>query len=179
MKATMAWRCRACDDLVKDYLCVPLPSYDDVTESLTSHEEDDDSRATFMDENTPLEGITKMFLDPILDNSDQPAETVTLRRSSRPSRISAMNNEMEALNRNKTWIVTDLPPNRKAIGCKWVYKIKYKSSGEIKRYKARLVAKGYSQREEINYKETFSSVVKMVIVRCLIALAIKNKWDMY
>ncbi|XP_071729263.1 uncharacterized mitochondrial protein AtMg00810-like [Rutidosis leptorrhynchoides] len=48
---------------------------------------------------------------------------------------------MEALNRNKTWIITDLPPDRKSIGSKWVYRIKYKSNSEIERYKARLVAK--------------------------------------
>ncbi|GJT76631.1 ribonuclease H-like domain-containing protein [Tanacetum coccineum] len=131
-----------------------VSSNDDGTESLTSQEEDGDSRATSMDENTPPEGITETFLDPNLDNSDQPAETVAPRRSSRPSRISAMNNEMEALNMNKTWIITDLSPNRKAIG--W-----------------------YSQREGIDYEETFSPVVKMVTIRCLIALAVKNKWDMY
>ncbi|XP_076913505.1 uncharacterized protein LOC143572164 [Bidens hawaiensis] len=47
--------------------------------------------------------------------------------------LNAMNQEMEALNRNRTWIVTDLPSNRKVIGCKWIYKIKYKSNGEIER----------------------------------------------
>ncbi|KAJ9542639.1 hypothetical protein OSB04_029145 [Centaurea solstitialis] len=93
--------------------------------------------------------------------------------------INAMNDEMEALNRIGTWELTDLPKNRKPIGSKWVFKIKYKSNGEIERYKARLVAKGYSQREGLDYEETFSPVVKMVTVRCLIALAVQNKWSLY
>ncbi|GKC42461.1 ribonuclease H-like domain-containing protein [Tanacetum coccineum] len=93
--------------------------------------------------------------------------------------VNAMNEEMEALNKNQTWTLTDLPAGRKPIGCKWVYKIKYKSNGEIERYKVRLVAKGYSQREGIDYEETFSPVVKMVTVRCVIALAVKNGWNLY
>nr|GEV27468.1 hypothetical protein [Tanacetum cinerariifolium] len=60
--------------------------------------------------------------------------------------IDAMNTEIEALNKNHTWIITDLPANRKPIKCKWIYKIKYKSNGDIERYKAGLVAKGFSQR---------------------------------
>ncbi|GJV61142.1 ribonuclease H-like domain-containing protein [Tanacetum coccineum] len=51
--------------------------------------------------------------------------------------VDAINAEIEALNRNNTWIVTDLPIGRKPIGSKWIFKIKYKASGEIKRYKAR------------------------------------------
>ena len=54
-----------------------------------------------------------------------------------------MNFEIEALNRNKSWIITDFPANRTPIGYKWIFKIKYKSNGEIDRYKARLVAKGF------------------------------------
>lgn len=61
--------------------------------------------------------------------------------------IEAMNLEIEALNRNGTWTVTELPNGIKAIGGKWVFKIKYKSNGEVERYKARWVAKGCSQKE--------------------------------
>ncbi|GJR81101.1 RNA-directed DNA polymerase, eukaryota, reverse transcriptase zinc-binding domain protein [Tanacetum coccineum] len=55
--------------------------------------------------------------------------------------IEAMNLEMKALNRNGTWVITEIPEGRKAIGFKWVWKVKYKSSGEVERFKARLVAK--------------------------------------
>ncbi|GJX18459.1 ribonuclease H-like domain-containing protein [Tanacetum coccineum] len=82
----------------------------------------------------------------------------------------AMNNEMDDLLRSDTWEIVDLPKDRKAIGSKWIFKIKYKSSGEIDRYKARLVAQGFNQKEGIDYEETFSSVVKMVIVRKLFTI---------
>ncbi|GKF82232.1 putative reverse transcriptase, RNA-dependent DNA polymerase, LTR copia-type gag-polypeptide, partial [Tanacetum coccineum] len=88
--------------------------------------------------------------------------------------INAMNEEMKALYKNKTWDFTDLPLNRKPIGCKWVYRIKYKSNGEVDRYKARLVAKGFGQKEMIDYEETFSHVVKNFTVRCLINLAVQK-----
>ncbi|KAJ0621799.1 putative RNA-directed DNA polymerase [Helianthus annuus] len=90
-----------------------------------------------------------------------------------------MNNEMEALHRNNTWVIVDLPKGRKSIGCKWVYKIKYKASGEVERYKARLVAKGFNQREGIDFGETFSPVVKMVAVRIILKLAVNNDWPLY
>nr|GFC08127.1 ribonuclease H-like domain-containing protein [Tanacetum cinerariifolium] len=72
--------------------------------------------------------------------------------------------------------ITDLPLDRKSIGGKWVYKIKYKSSGEIERYKARYVVKGYNKKEGVDFEETFSHVVKIVTVRCLINLAVQNGW---
>ncbi|GKD31481.1 ribonuclease H-like domain-containing protein, partial [Tanacetum coccineum] len=95
-----------------------------------------------------------------------------------PNWIEVMNNEIEALNRNNTWTIRDLPKGRKAVGAK-LWKIKYKSTGEIKRYKARVVAKGFSQREGFDYLETFSHVVKMSTVRCMLNVAICNGWDLF
>ncbi|GKE35262.1 ribonuclease H-like domain-containing protein [Tanacetum coccineum] len=96
-----------------------------------------------------------------------------------PNWVDAMNNEIEALNINNTWVICDLPIGRKPIGCKWIYKIKYKASGEIERYKARLVAKGFSQREGFDYDETFSPVLKIVTVRCVISSVVVNSWPLY
>ncbi|GJT39788.1 ribonuclease H-like domain-containing protein [Tanacetum coccineum] len=93
--------------------------------------------------------------------------------------IDAMNAEIEALNRNNTWTITTLPKGRKAIGSKWVYKIKYKATGNIDRYKARLVAKGFGQKEEIYFDETFSPVVTMTTVRCLINIVVQKDWRLY
>ncbi|GJY23649.1 ribonuclease H-like domain-containing protein [Tanacetum coccineum] len=93
--------------------------------------------------------------------------------------IDAMNAKIEALNENQTWVIVDLPANRKAIGNKWIYKIKYKSNGDIDRYKARLVVKGFNQKEGIDFDETFSPVVKMSTVRCVIALSVTNNWPLF
>ncbi|GKC64838.1 ribonuclease H-like domain-containing protein [Tanacetum coccineum] len=90
--------------------------------------------------------------------------------------VSALN---KTLNENHTWVIVDLPANRKAIGNKWIYKIKYKSSGEIDRYKVRLVVKGFNQKEGIDFNETFSPVVKMSTVRCVIALSVTNNWLLF
>ena len=63
----------------------------------------------------------------------------------------AMDEEMAALDANQTWDLAPIPKRKKAIGCKWVYKIKHNADGLVSRYKARLVAKGYAQIYGIDF----------------------------
>lgn len=81
---------------------------------------------------------------------------------------------MEALYRNKIWEICHLPADRRPMGYKWVYKIKYKSNGEVEWFKERLVAKGYNHREGIDFD--FSPVAKMVTIIIAISLAINFMW---
>jgi len=82
-----------------------------------------------------------------------------------------MKGEIQALETNGTWTVIHLPLGKKALGYKWVYKIKHKSKGSVERFKAWLVIIGNHQIRGIDYIETFAPVVKMVTVRKVLAIA--------
>ena len=64
------------------------------------------------------------------------------------------------------------------VGCKWVFKIKRNSDGNLARYKARLVAKGYLQEYDLDYEDNFSLVVKPTIVKIILALAVQCGWSL-
>ena len=82
---------------------------------------------------------------------------------------SAMEDKYMSLLKNKTWILADLPPGRKAIKCKWVYKLKTNQNGTIAKFKARLVAKGFTQIHGVDFDQTFSPVVKYESIRAILA----------
>ena len=63
-----------------------------------------------------------------------------------------------------------MPKGIKPIGCKWIFKTKRDSKGNIVRYKARLIAKGFTQKKDIDYKETFSPVSSKDSSRIIMAL---------
>ncbi|GJU08654.1 retrovirus-related pol polyprotein from transposon TNT 1-94 [Tanacetum coccineum] len=82
----------------------------------------------------------------------------------------AMQEEIKALHKNKTWELVPLLGGRKPIGNKWVYKIKRNGDDQVERYRARLVVKGYAQKEGIDFNEIFSPVVRMTTVRVVLAM---------
>ena len=88
--------------------------------------------------------------------------------------LEAMENEIGSLHDNNVWELVELPEDQKAVGSKWVFKVKTNADGSIERCKARLVAQGFSQQEGLDYDETFSPVVRSESVRSVIALAAMN-----
>ncbi|KAM1087183.1 hypothetical protein ACFX2B_012591 [Malus domestica] len=88
----------------------------------------------------------------------------------------AMDEEIEAIQKNDTWELIILLKGHKAIRVKWVYKTKKNANREVERYKARLVANGYSQRAGIDYDKVFAPVARLETIRLLISLAAQNKW---
>lgn len=91
----------------------------------------------------------------------------------------AMETEFEAIEKNGTWNLVELPALHKAIGLKWVYKLKRDTNGNIIKYKARLVAKGYVQKQGVDYDEVFAPVTRLETVRLLLALVAKNSWEVH
>lgn len=111
--------------------------------------------------------------------NDEPASYAEALSSSDSDKwMSAMRDEYDSLIKNNTWRVEKLPVGRTPIKSKWVFKLKRDVAGSIMRYKARLCAKGYSQKYGIDYKETFSPVVRSDSIRFILSVVAKLNLDM-
>jgi len=91
----------------------------------------------------------------------------------------AMDVEIEEIERNNTWELTNLPSGVKTIGVKWIYKTKCNEDGTVEKYKARLVAKGYTQQHGIDYNEVFAPVARWDTIRTILALATVKGWNVF
>ncbi|PRQ19007.1 putative RNA-directed DNA polymerase [Rosa chinensis] len=95
-----------------------------------------------------------------------------------PKWRKAMEEEMEALQKNNTWKLVPPPQGKKAVGCRWMFTVKHNADGSVNRYKARLVVKGFTQTYGIDYDETFAHVVKMNTIRVLLSFAASLNWPL-
>lgn len=92
---------------------------------------------------------------------------------------SAIKDELDSLTINEVWEPCELPPGRKAVGSRWVFRHKLNPNGSIARFKARMVAKGYTQKKHIDYNETYAPVVKFPSIRLFFTIAAEQHWDVH
>jgi hypothetical protein len=90
-----------------------------------------------------------------------------------------MDDELGSIRGNDTWEFATLPRGHRAIGLKWVFKVKKDPEGNVIKHKARLVAKGYVQRQGVDFDEVFAPVARMETVRLLLAIAAHCEWQVH
>lgn len=95
-----------------------------------------------------------------------------------PGWKKAVSEGIMALEKNGTWVISDLPPGKRPVGRKWVFSVKHKADGSIERLKARLVAKEFTQSYGIDYQETFAPEAKLNTIRVL-SLAANQDWPLH
>nr|XP_009775305.1 PREDICTED: uncharacterized protein LOC104225243 [Nicotiana sylvestris] len=130
--------------------------------------------------NAPLQLIHSDLCSVEVSSNGGNCDPVTFEEAVKDDRwVHAMNEEIHTIEKNNTWKLTTLPPSKKPIGVKWVYKIKFKPTGEVDHLKARLVVKGYKQKAGIDYFEVFAPVARLDTVHMIISLSANNCWKIF
>ncbi|TXG73650.1 hypothetical protein EZV62_002229 [Acer yangbiense] len=90
--------------------------------------------------------------------------------------LKAMQEKYGALQRNNTWTLVSSSSNMNIVGCKWVFRTKFRQDGTLLKHKARLVAKGFHQTPGLDFSDTFSPVIKASTIRVIFSIAISYGW---
>jgi len=147
------------------------------------------------------------FRDTIQDASGHTAPRGNFRESKRPQRYSgytalmshisdsesssfeeavgsqvwkdAMMEEYQSIIKNDVWDIVPRPEKKSVVTSKWIFKIKHAIDGSIDKFKARFVARGFSQKEGIDYTETFAPIARYSTIRSIISLASTMGWKLH
>jgi hypothetical protein len=93
--------------------------------------------------------------------------------------VDAMTDEYQSIIKNNVWEIVPRPKSKDVVSSKWIFKIKHAADGSIENHKERFVARGFSQKEGIDYEETFAPVAIYTSIRTIIALVAKMKWKLH
>ena len=77
------------------------------------------------------------------------------------------------------WEIVPRPKQKSVVSSKWIFKTKHSTDGSIEKYKAIFIARGFSQKEGIDYEETFALVARYTSIRTVLALASNKKWKLH
>jgi hypothetical protein len=91
----------------------------------------------------------------------------------------AMIEEYQSIIKNDVWDVVLRPKEKSIVISKWIYKMKHSTDGSIKKYKASFVARGFSQKEGIDYEETFAPMLRYTSIRTTLVIAVVMKWKIH
>ena len=90
-----------------------------------------------------------------------------------------MMEEYQSIIKNDVWDIVSKPEGKSVVSSKWIYKIKHAADGSIEKYKAIFVAIGFSQKEGIDYEDTFAPLERYTFIRTIMALASMVKWNLH
>jgi len=93
--------------------------------------------------------------------------------------VDAMIEEYTSIMKNDVWEVVPKPARKSVVTSRWLYKIKHAADGSVEKYKSRFVACGFTQKEGIDYDETFTPVSKYATIRTIISGAAVFRWKLH
>ncbi|KAJ1588611.1 hypothetical protein NDA11_002576 [Ustilago hordei] len=139
----------------------------------------DNIRSDLNMQNAAIEFVTTVGQDSLIMHNDPQTLMQAQKCTEWSSWEKAIKDKLDSLDDARTWIVTDLPENWKAIMAKWVFKTKHDADGNPVKYKAHLVAHRFNQMHGIDYHDMYSPVVSMTCLHLVICYSLKNKLQIW
>jgi hypothetical protein len=148
--------------------------FDEILQDTRKHVEP--PRTTFREKRRPRKFPTYMALmTNIIDSEPSNIEEAVSQQVWRDAKME----EHYSIMRNDVWEIVLRPEGKLAVTSKWLYKVKHAADGNVDKYKARFVARGFSQKEGVDYEETFSPVARYSSIRAILSIASEMGWSIH